>query len=97
MWFTDHAVTYGNENAFLVSFLALLLAAVLRPAMYGNLRARRLAAGLAGGIAVFALWALLFKLTLWGRQDNWELIALFLPIDLGLAAGTMLAVRQIDR
>src|SRR5689334_347442 len=57
MGFTDHAVTYGNENALLVSFLALLLAFVLRPASHGSPRAGRLASGLAvavGGLAVVA-------------------------------------------
>ncbi|MBW8772202.1 MAG: DUF4105 domain-containing protein, partial [Gemmatimonadetes bacterium] len=36
MTFTDHAVAYGNENALLVSFLALILAPVLRPAIAGR-------------------------------------------------------------
>jgi hypothetical protein len=94
MSFTDHSVTYGNENALLVSFLALLLAAVLRPALHGNARARRLAAGLAVAVAGIALCAVLIKVTPWARQDDWELIALLLPIDLGLAAGTLLAVRR---
>jgi len=94
MSFTDHSVTYGNENAFLVSFIALLLAAALRPALYGNPRARRLAAGLAVAIAGIATCAVLIKVTPWARQDDWELIALLLPIDLGLAAGTLLAVRR---
>jgi hypothetical protein len=93
MSFTDHSVTYGNENAFLVSWVALLLAAVLRPALSGNPRARRLAAGLAVAIAGMALVAVLIKVTPWARQDDWELIALLLPVDLGLAAGTVLALR----
>jgi hypothetical protein len=97
MSFTDHSVTYGNENAFLVSFVALLLGVALRPAMHGNPRARRLAAGLAVAVAGLALCAVLIKLTPWARQDDWELIALLLPIDLGLAAGTVMAVRQVDR
>ncbi|HET7042716.1 MAG TPA: DUF4105 domain-containing protein, partial [Gemmatimonadales bacterium] len=36
MGFTDHAVTYGNENALLVSFVALILAVSLRPALAGS-------------------------------------------------------------
>lgn len=92
MAFTDHSVTYGNENAFLLSFLALLLAAVLRPAIHGNSGARRLVAGLAIAIAGLACCAVLIKLTPFGHQDDWELIALLLPIDLALAVGTLLSL-----
>ena len=92
MSFTDHSVTYGNENAFLLSFLALLLAAVLRPAVHGSVGARRLAGGLAVAIAGLALCAVLIKLTPFGHQDDWEMIALLLPVDLALAVGTLLAM-----
>jgi hypothetical protein len=92
MGFTDHAVTYGNENALLVSFLALLLAVVLRPALAGRPQAERLATALALAVAGTALAAVLIKVTPWGHQDTWETIALLLPIDLGLAAGTILAI-----
>jgi hypothetical protein len=93
MGFTDHSVTYGNENAFLLSFLALLLAAVLRPAIHGREGARRLASALALAIMGIALCAVLIKVTPFGRQDDWELIALLLPIDLALGLGTLLALR----
>jgi hypothetical protein len=89
MTFTDHAVSYGNENALLLSFLTLVLAAVLRPAIAGAPRPQRLAQGLAIAIAGLALAALAIKLLPFGRQDDWEMLALFLPVDLGLAAGTV--------
>ena len=89
MVFTDHAVAYGNENALLLSFLALILAPVLRPAIAGAPRAQRLAQGLALAVAGLALTGLLIKAFPFGRQDDWETLALFLPIDLGLAAGTI--------
>ena len=89
MVFTDHAVTYGNENALLLSFLALILAPVLRPAIAGAPRAQRLAQGLAVAIAGLALTALVIKAFPFARQDDWEMLALFLPVDLGLAAGTI--------
>lgn len=92
MGFTDHAVTYGNENALLVSFLALLLAVVLRPALAGKPQAERLATALAIAVAGTALAAVLIKVTPWGHQDTWETIALLLPGDLGLAVGTILAI-----
>ncbi len=91
MVFTDHAVTYGNENALLLSFLALILAPVLRPAIAGAPRAQRLAQGLAVAVAGLALTALVIKAFPFARQDDWEMLALFLPIDLGLAAGTILS------
>ena len=92
MGFTDHAVTYGNENALLLSFLSLLLAPVLRPAIAGAPRAQRLALGLGVAIGGLALIALGLKAFPFARQDDWEMIALFLPIDLGLAVGTVLSL-----
>ena len=92
MGFTDHAVTYGNENALLVSFLALLLAFVLRPATNGSPRAGRLASGLAVAVMGLAVMALVLKVALPGHQDTWETIALLLPIDLGLGLGTLYAI-----
>ena len=92
MGFTDHAVTYGNENALLVSFLALFLAVALRPALAGSPRAGRLASALALAIAGLALVALLLKVILPGHQDTWETLALLLPVDLGLALGTFYAL-----
>lgn len=92
MGFTDHSVTYGNENALLVSFLALLLAFTLRPAVHGSPRAGRLASGLAIAVAGLGGVALLLKLVLPGHQDTWETLALLLPIDLGLCFGTLFAL-----
>src|SRR5690348_2410300 len=92
MGFTDHAVTYGNENALLVSFLALILAFVLRPAMHGARAAGRLASGLALAVAGLGVVALLLKGGMPGHQDTWETLALLLPIDLGLALGTFYAL-----
>ncbi|HWA40837.1 MAG TPA: DUF4105 domain-containing protein, partial [Gemmatimonadales bacterium] len=92
MGFTDHAVTYGNENALLVSFLALVLAFVLRPATHGAPRAGTLASGLAVAVMGLAVVALLLKVILPGHQDTWETLALMLPIDLGLGFGTLYAV-----
>ena len=92
MGFTDHAVTYGNENALLVSFLALLLAFVLRPATHGVPRAGRLASGLAVAVMGLAVVAVLLKVVLPGHQDTWETMALLLPIDLGLGLGTLYAI-----
>lgn len=92
MSFTDHAVTYGNENALLVSFLALFLAFVLRPAMHGSPAAGRLATALAIAVAGLGIVALLLKAVMPAHQDTWETLALLLPIDVGLALGTIHAL-----
>ena len=92
MGFTDHAVTYGNENALLVSFLALILAVTLRPALDGSPKAGRVASAAALAIAGLAVAALLAKAVLPGHQDTWETLALLVPIDLGLALGTFYAL-----
>lgn len=91
MGFTDHSVTYGNQNALLLSFLALMLAPALRPALAGSQRAVRLATGLAVAVGGLAVVALLLKALPLQAQDTWETLALFVPIDLGLALGTILA------
>ena len=92
MSFTDHAVTYGNENALLVSFLALFLAFALRPAMHGSPAAGRLVTALAIAVAGLAVTALGLKGIVPAHQDTWETLALLLPIDLGLALGTIYAL-----
>jgi hypothetical protein len=92
MGFTDHAVTYGNENALLVSFLALILALALRPALDGSRKGGRLASASAVAVAGLALVALLLKVVLPAHQDTWETLTLLAPIDLGLALGTFYAL-----
>ncbi|WP_408889872.1 DUF4105 domain-containing protein [Myxococcus faecalis] len=87
MWLvTDHTVTYRNENLFLANPLTLLAIPFGVSLMRGkNPKART---------RLFKLWAVLAGGGVLGvvlkplppfDQDNWRLIALILPISLGMA------------
>jgi hypothetical protein len=85
LWaFTDHAAAYRNENVLQVSFLALLLIGRVPGLVrgWGEL-ARRVAVALVGLSAL----GLFLKLLPLFFQVNGEIIALALPIHLGVAAG----------
>jgi hypothetical protein len=93
LWaFTDHEVTYRNENLFQANPLALVAGVLLIVAAFGPARraTRRLVllgAGLAAfGFAGQALPAL--------DQVNGGIIALLLPVHLGIAGGLLLMARR---
>lgn len=90
LWaFTDHSAAYNNENLFQLNPVALALLPLLprltRPS--GN----RLAMIVAGSVAFFSLMGLLLKTIPSFYQVNGEIIALALPIHLGVALG----IRQL--
>jgi hypothetical protein len=86
MWLvTDHTVTYRNENLFLANPLTLLALPFGVALMWGSARARA---------RLFKVWLVLAATGVLGvvlkvlppfDQDNWRLIALILPISLGMA------------
>ncbi|HKQ69860.1 MAG TPA: DUF4105 domain-containing protein [Polyangiaceae bacterium] len=94
LWsFTNHDVAYHNENILQLSPLGLALAALA--VSWARLRSNgvwlsRLAMALCGSAAL----GLLLKALPWFSQDNWQIIALFLPLWAGLAAGVHLATRR---
>jgi hypothetical protein len=94
LWaFTDHAMAYSNENLFQVNPVLLSLALVapfgLREGTRAGGRSRKLAVLLAGlSVLGFVLQALPGV-----DQVNGPVIALLLPIHLGVAAGLWLATR----
>ena len=87
LWaFTDHAAAYRNENVLQVSFLALGLVWWGTRAG-GNRVAARRAGRLAGVLLGLSMLGLLLKGLPQFFQVNGEIIALALPIHLGVAAG----------
>jgi Domain of unknown function (DUF4105) len=90
LWvFTDHAVAARNENILQCSDLALLLALTLPFAMGDRswaLKTARVLALLVGGLSVLGL---LLKVLPGFDQQNWQVLALFLPANLGLMAGVV--------
>ena len=88
LWaFTDHAVAARNENVLQCSLLALLLTVLLPFAMGDRPWALRGARAVALLIAGLSLLGVLLKVLPWFSQANWPVLALFVPANLGLAAG----------
>jgi hypothetical protein len=83
--FTDHTVTYHNENLYLANPLTLLLIfsgmAIIRN---GPLK-QKFTLYLSCVLAALSILALAFKVFPAYDQDNWDIIALLLPIWLTLA------------
>jgi hypothetical protein len=84
---TDHRFSVANENVLQFSLVSLALAMVLPSALRGRGGIRRLAMGLAVGAAGLSVAGLLLKALPGFTQANAEIIALALPVHLGLLAG----------
>ncbi len=92
MWLgTDHTVTYRNENLFLANPLTLLALPLGIQVMRGSERARERLRKLWWVLAGLGVLGLALKALPPFDQDNWRLIALLLPISLGMAGALWLA------
>ena len=86
MWlFTDHTVTYRNENLFLANPLTLMVAPLGVALIFGSKRARVGLRVIWMAMAALGVLGLVLKVIPVFDQDNWRLIALILPISLGFA------------
>lgn len=91
MWlFTNHTVTYRNENLFLANPLTLLMVPLGLMLVFGSVRARRWLRFVWLALAGLGTLGLVLKVVPPFNQDNWRLIALILPISLGFAGAFML-------
>ena len=87
LWaFTDHAVAYRNENLFQAS-LFLLPAGLALPIAAANRRARRIAVTFGILAAASSVVGLLLQLMPGFDQQNGEVLALLVPMNLGLGWG----------
>jgi len=90
LWgFTDHRFSVRNENLLLVNVLSLWLAFILPATIRSAPRVTVVAKRLAGVLAGMAALGLALKALPWFRQDNLAMIALVLPIHLGLWVGLL--------
>ncbi|MBN1208567.1 MAG: DUF4105 domain-containing protein [Myxococcaceae bacterium] len=83
--FTDHTVTYWNENLFLANPLTLLMLPLGIMVIFGSTRARAILRFLWQVLAASGVLGLALKVLPMFDQDNWRLIALILPISLGFS------------
>ena len=93
LWaFTDHEVTYRNENLLQANPLALVAGVLLIVAAFGPARrATRTLVILGAGLAAFGFAAQALPAL---DQANGGIIALLLPVHLGIAGGLLLMVRK---
>lgn len=95
LWgFTDHWVTYRNENVLQFNLLALPLVVLVPMALRGGEKSGPAALRVVSLVAGLSLLGLLLKLIPGFYQVNLEIIALILPVNLALAAGLFLVVRS---
>jgi len=95
MWaFTDHVIARRNENVLQFSVLALAVAILLIPVLRGKSWPARSARALATGMALLSIAGLLGKVLPSWIQGNGQLLALAVPINLGLAIGLQRFTRE---
>jgi hypothetical protein len=86
MWLiTDHTVTYRNENLFLANPLTLLALPLGLMLTWGSKWARSGLRKIWWVLAATGVLGVMLKVFPPFDQDNWRLIALILPISMGLA------------
>lgn len=86
---SGHQVAWRNENLWQFNLLPLALLVILPRARRGAGRMPEVARLLAMGIAIGSLLGLALKLLPPFDQSNWDVMALAIPANLGLAAGVM--------
>jgi hypothetical protein len=96
LWaFTDHTVAYRNENLFQANLILLPLAVLVPAAARGTNWARRPAVALGALVAAGSLAGLALKALPSFPQHNWEILALAVPANLGLALGVAALARGL--
>jgi hypothetical protein len=88
--FTDHWVTYSNENLFLANPLALLLVPLGIALAADGARSRRLVSIVWYFLTTVAVVYLMLKSLPVFRQDNWLAVATLLPVLVGFSEACFL-------
>ncbi|WNG25759.1 DUF4105 domain-containing protein [Cystobacter fuscus] len=96
MWLgTDHTVTYRNENLFLANPLTVLALPLGFVLMRGSPRGREWMWRLWVVLAALGVLGLVLKALPLFDQDNWRLIALLLPMSVGMAGAMTLGRSRV--
>ena len=90
---TDHAMAYRNENVLQLNPLLFGLVLLVPLGLTGRARAARWGRALAGLLAGLSVAGLVLQVLPGLDQVNGPIIALLVPIHLGVAAGVWLATR----
>jgi Domain of unknown function (DUF4105) len=98
LWaFTDHVVASANENILQASLFALPLAVLLPLTLQeGNIRARRGVRTLGIVVGGLSLLGMLLKVLPAFHQANGQILALFVPANLGLMLGLLAWTGRTD-
>lgn len=97
MWLaTDHTMTYRNVNLFYLDPVVIVLAVVLPAAAYGKAWARRAVAPVALVATGVALLGVVVEMLPGMNQVNGQIVALTLPIHLGVAVAARALRDQSD-
>ena len=92
--FTNHTVAHRNENLFLVNPITFALLPLGVMAIFGSRRAPGAIRWAWSALAVTAVLGVGVKVLPMFDQQNWNLIALVLPVSVAMAAATWLAHRR---
>jgi hypothetical protein len=93
---TDHWVTYRNENVLQLNLLALPLVVLLPMGLRRGGTRAVMALRVASVVALLSLAGLVLKILPLFYQANLEIIALILPVNLGLAAALAMVTGSPD-
>jgi hypothetical protein len=94
LWgFTDHTIAARNENVLQATLFALALGVLLPAALRDRPQALRAARVLAVIVGALSLLGLALKVLPAFHQVNGQILALFVPANVGLAAGVVLWAR----
>ncbi len=94
---TDHNATYANENLLQLCPLALVLLFLLPGVARRNARVAPFAARIALAITLASLAGLAIKLLPGPSQVNWEILALAVPVNLGLTWAIIRRTQVVGR
>ncbi len=92
--FTDHAVAHRNENLFLANPITLAALPLGLMLAFGSAPARTGLRWVWSCLAASTLLGLALKVLPSFDQDNWNIVALVLPVNLGFAAAAWLEHRR---
>jgi hypothetical protein len=91
---TDHTIAAANENILQANLLSAGLFGAMVASAWGRASAARAVRSLATAIAVLSVLGLLLQVLPWFFQVNGDVLAFFVPANLGMAAGARFSAER---